>query len=411
MTHVLVIGYVWPEPNSSAAGSHMMSMLRAYRTQGWRVTFASAAQPSVHQSDLSLERIDTKTIALNCDSFDDQLTQWQPDIVVFDRFLMEEQFGWRVEEHCPSAMRILDTSDLQCLRHARHQAVKTNRDLELGDLYSDLAKREIAAILRSDLSFIISSYEMELLQTTYQVSPDLLCHVPFLVDLASHKQHDTPSFDARQHFISIGNFRHAPNWDSVLQLRTLWPDIRAQLPDVELHIYGAYPPPKATAMHNDTIGFHIKGWTDNALEAMQTHRVCLAPLRFGAGIKGKLLDAMLTHTPSVTSAIGAEAMHDHHPHWPGAIADTTQQFVEHAVELYRNATQWNDALTHIEPILSSQYDACELIPRLLTRIEKIQDTLTEHRLSNFHGAMLRHHSLKSTQYMSQWIAEKNKHSN
>jgi len=148
MKKILVIGYVWPEPNSSAAGSLMMSNLRLFIQQDWQIEFATPSQPTEHMIDLADEGISSQSITLNCDSFDAYITEYQPDIVLFDRFMMEEQFGWRVEKNCPHALKILDTVDLQCLRQARHQAYKAGRDLTQSDLFSDLAKREIAAILR-----------------------------------------------------------------------------------------------------------------------------------------------------------------------------------------------------------------------------------------------------------------------
>ncbi|RLA69395.1 MAG: glycosyltransferase, partial [Epsilonproteobacteria bacterium] len=246
MNKVLVIGYVWPEPNSSAAGSHMISILRTFKAQGWQVEFSTPAQSSDHAIDLNSEGITSQSIVLNSDSFDTYITEYQPDIVLFDRFMMEEQFGWRVEKHCPSALKILDTEDLQCLRNARHQAHKAGRAMTQEDLYSDIAKREIAAILRSDISLIISFYEMELLVETFKVDASLLHHLPFMVDLEKCPI-QTISFTQRQHFMTIGNFRHAPNWDVVLYLQKIWPLRRKQLPQAELHIYGSYPPPKATA--------------------------------------------------------------------------------------------------------------------------------------------------------------------
>ncbi len=407
MKKVLVIGYVWPEPNSSAAGSHMLSLLRTFRAQEWQVEFATPAQPTEHMIDLGQESISTQEIQLNSDSFDAYVSGYQPDIVLFDRFMMEEQFAWRVEKMCPDAIRILDTEDLQCLRHARHKAVKAGREITDTDLFSDIAKREIAAILRSDLSLIISSYEMQLLQDKFNVSPELLLHLPFMVDLASCPT-STLGFSERQHFMTIGNFRHAPNWDAVLQLHTIWPHIRKRLPDAELHIYGSYPPPKATALHNPKTGFLIKGWAENALTVMEQARVCLAPLRFGAGIKGKLLDAMIMQTPSVTTPIGSEGMHDSEP-WPGKIVSNVSDFVEAAVQLYSNEHAWTEAQGNAVRLLRSRYDGTIYARNVITKIMQLEQTLEQHRLANFTGSMLRHHSMYSTKYMSQWIAAKNSH--
>ena len=408
MKKVLVIGYVWPEPNSSAAGSHMMSILRLFRQQNWQVEFATPSQPTEHMIDLASEGISSQSIALNCDSFDRYIAKYQPDIVLFDRFMMEEQFGWRVEKNCPDAVKILDTEDLQCLRHARHQAHKADREMTQEDLFSDIAKREIAAILRCDISLIISSFEIDLLINTFKVDPSLLHHLPFMVDLDKLPE-KTLSFSERQHFMTIGNFRHAPNWDVVLYLQKIWPLIRKRIPDVECHIYGSYPPPKATALNNPKTGFLIKGWAEDAFAVMEQSRLCLAPIRFGAGIKGKLLDAMIMQTPSITSSVGSEGMHDQEA-WPGTVADDINEFVDAAVRLYNNEQDWLNAQRHAHTLLNTRYDGKQLGVQLISTITMVEQSLEQHRLDNFTGAMLKHHSMMSTKYMSQWIAEKNTNS-
>ncbi|MDQ2044745.1 glycosyltransferase family 4 protein [Pseudoalteromonas sp. 20-92] len=406
MKKVLVIGFVWPEPNSSAAGTHMMSLLNTFRAQNWDVEFATPAQRTEHMVNLDAFGITSQSIALNCDSFDEYVKAYNPDIVMFDRFMMEEQFGWRVDKHCPHAIKILDTEDLQCLRNARHEAFKGEREFTISDLHSDIAKREIAAILRCDLNLIISSYEMRLLSSVFKIEPSLLHHLPFMVDLSSLPA-STKTFEQRQHFMTIGNFRHAPNWDAVLHLQKIWPLIRKQLPKAELHIYGSYPPPKATALNNPKTGFLIKGWADNAFDVMQSARVCLAPLRFGAGIKGKLLEAMIMQTPSVTTNIGAEGMHNDLP-WPGKIANTADDFANAAVEMYTNQSDFEQAQQDGNTLLNTLYDKVQLSTVLIKKIDSISSDLKAHREKNFTGQMLKHHTMRSTQYMSQWIAEKNK---
>ena len=141
-------------------------------------------------------------------------------MVLFDRFMMEEQFSWRVEKQCPSALRLLETVDLHCLRHARHQAVKNNKDAinpENLDFINDIALREIASILRSDLNLLISEYEIEILKEIYHVDDDVLLYLPFMYESIEKNTllRDRPSFSEREHFVTIGNFRHEPNWDSV----------------------------------------------------------------------------------------------------------------------------------------------------------------------------------------------------
>ncbi|MBC3875224.1 glycosyltransferase [Undibacterium flavidum] len=422
---VLYLGYVWPEPNSSAAGSRTMEFLRLFRQQNWQVVFASVAALSPHRADLSALQIEEKQLTLNCDSFDEFILSYQPDLVVFDRFFTEEQFGWRVERHCPQALRVLDTCDLHSLREARHRLLKQALHTSTGTvpallvpatehatLYrsmceEDVAQREIAAIYRCDLSLMISQFEVDLLRDLFQVPDYLLCENNLMLVPENSAQQNSPGFDERQHFVSIGNFRHAPNWDAVLCLyQIIWPRIRARLPHAQLHVFGSYPPPKAMALHQPAQGFHVRGWAEDAHAVMQASRVCLAPLRFGAGIKGKLADAMACGTPSVTTSIGAESMCGELP-WAGVIADELDAFVDAAVMLSNDLDQWQLAQQRGREILQTHFNRSVSSTLFLQAILQARAQQQERRAQNFTGAMLRHHSLKSTQYMSQWIQLKN----
>jgi len=404
--NILYIGHVWPEPNSSAAGRRTLSLIRCLQAAGGRVTFACAAALSEHRYPLSDIAVDEVEIRLNCDSFNQLLRKMQPDLVVFDRFLTEEQFSWRVAKECPQAMCVLDTQDLHCLRDARHQALKRGQNTMRPDselLSSELALRELASIWRCDLSLMISTAEISLLQSHYGVSAELLHHLPF----SSEGGTASPlPYAQRRHFICIGNFRHEPNWDSLRYLRSeLWPEIRRKLPSAQCHVYGAYPPPKAQQLHSEKQGFLLKGWAKDAAAVMRQARICIAPLRFGAGQKGKLLEAMEQATPSVTTSIGAEGMVDTPANWGGVVADSPQALIEAAVSLYRDESNWRSAQERAVRCLAP-FTSAEPSQALQSRIGRLSDELAVHRQGNFIGAMLRHHSLRSHQYMSQWIAAK-----
>lgn len=238
---LVVLGYVWPEPNSSAAGYRMLSLLQLFLHHNWRVVFASAAEPGPHRYPLAELGIIEQRVQLNDSSFECWLSEQAPQAVMFDRFMLEEQFGWRVEQACPHALRILDMEDCHALRDARQRSFNANKVLDADALNSELALREIASIYRCDVTLVISDYEMQLLQQHYQVPSQLLCYCPFFID--QQASFDVPEFTERDHFVAMGNFRHAPNWHSVLWLKQqIWPLIRAQLPQAQLHIYGAYPP-------------------------------------------------------------------------------------------------------------------------------------------------------------------------
>lgn len=407
MPLLLILGYVWPEPNSSAAGWRMLSLIQIFREKQWRIIFASPAELSVHRFDLTSWGVDEVQIELNSSSFDEQLASWQPDVVLFDRFMLEEQFGWRVDEICPNALKLLDSEDLHCLRAARHQAFKQQRAVTRADLRSELAQREIAAILRCDLTLTISEYEMALLQDEYSVPASQLLYVPFLIEI--DETLPRVEFASRQHCCFIGNFRHEPNWQAVLQLRRIWPQIRKQLPEVELHIYGAYPPPKATELHDVKLGFLVKGWADDSRQVLAQSRLCLAPIPFGAGLKGKFIDAMLTGTPSVTTAIGAEAMTEPQTgEWCGVVAETDAELIAATVQLYQQAELWHQAQQCGDAILQKRFAKSAWLPMIWQRMEQVRQELQAHRLQNFTGSMLKHHHHRSTKFMAQWIEAKNK---
>lgn len=421
-TRVLVIGYVWPEPTSSAAGGHMMQILEAFIEQGWEVTFSSPAAASEHCADLAGLGIAQCAITLNDSSFDRFIDALQPDIVLFDRFMMEEQFGWRVERQCPGALRVLETCDFASLRDARQRLLKQHlKDCVDADdcaplfavqgqaLYApmaeaDLTLREIASIYRCDLSLMISDVEIELLTQVFGVPSRLLLWCPLMFDPLEAA---SPTYAEREHFLSIGNYRHAPNWDAVLWMKTsVWPLIRARLPQAQLHLYGAYTPPKATALHNPAQGFLVLDRAEDALAVMRQARVALAPLRFGAGIKGKLADAMLCGTPSVTTPIGSEGMHGELP-WPGAVAEDARSLAEAAVALYQDGAAWERARQHGLQLVAQRYAVAPHRAALIERVQHLRSELATHRRNNLTGTLLRHHHHKSTQYMAQWIEAKN----
>jgi len=406
---VLIIGFVWPEPNSSAAGGRMVQLISIFAAQGFEITFASSASDSDYMVDLESLAVAKKSITLNCSSFDVFIKELNPSIVLFDRFMMEEQYGWRVAENCPDALRLLDTEDLHCLRLARQKAFKENRQFTTDDLLvEDVAKREIASILRSDISFIIAEFEMELLQSVFKIENKLLYYLPLLLEpIPFSTIQSLPSFEERKHFVFIGNFLHEPNWNAVQYLKeTIWPLIRKELPNAVLQIYGAYPSQKILQLHKPAEGFYIMGRADDAQEVVRKARVVLAPLRFGAGIKGKLIEAMQCGTPSVTTTIGAESMCGDLP-WNGFIADDVEAFANKAIELYQDKILWHKAQENGFQIIEKRYTKSLFVDNFMKYILEVQTYLKQHRLNNFLGALLQHHTMTSTKYMSKWIELKN----
>lgn len=399
MKHLVIIGLVIPEPASTAAGHRMMQLMQLFSENHYRITFLTAS----NNIEFS-EKIEVEKIEINNESFDEKIRNLNPDIVLFDRYVTEEQFGWRVSESCPNAIKILDTEDLHFLREARRKAFVEKRDVENRDLVNDVFKREMASILRCDLSLIISQFEYNLLINQFRINPDILHYIPFLTEKI--EKNKTPFYE-RKHFVSIGNFLHEPNWQTVLKLKSIWKSIRKQLPEAELHIYGAYASDKVFQLHNEKEGFLVKGRAENVEFIFNEYRILLAPIPFGAGLKGKLWESMQFGLPNVTTTVGAEAMHKDLP-WNGFIEDSDEKFVEKAIELYQSESLWNLANENAYEILKQMFDKQLYVGLFWERISKIEDHLQAHRNENYLGKILQHHQLNSTKYMSRWIEEKNR---
>ena len=403
MKQLVIIGAVWPEPNSTAAGSRMLQIISLFQKQNYEITFLCSASKSDFSFDLTQISVKTKEIQLNDSRFDDEIKSLNPNVVLFDRFMIEEQYGWRVMEQCPNVLRILDTEDLHFLRKAREVAFKHNRELVFEDYISDVFKREMASIYRCDLTLLISEYEMQLATETFKIETSLLYYLPFLSEeiLTS-----IPSFEERNHFISIGNFLHEPNWQTVLQLKKHWKFIKKQLPAAELHVYGAYVSEKAKQLHNEKEGFLIKGRAESVADVYSKAKILLAPIPYGAGLKGKLFEAMELGLPSVTTKMGAEAMNGDLD-WNGFITSDENDFVAKAVELYSNKSLWETCQKNGYEIIEKRFKKELFESDFMNQVAQFQENLKTHRNQNFLGQILQHQSLQSTKYMSKWIEAKN----
>ena len=285
---------------------------------------------------------------------------------------------------------------------------------------------------------MISEAEINILTEQFRIDKSLLYYLPFLLEpISKDTEIKLPKFEERQHFITIGNFLHPPNYDAVLYLKQIiWPLIRQQLPKAELHIYGAYESQKVTQLHNKREGFLIKGFAEDVNDVMLKARVCLAPLRFGAGLKGKLVDAMQNGTPCVMSNIAAEGMFDDKSRKlschaepacaepsrsieallepsrstkaNGFIEDNPKDFAEKTIELYTNAEIWQDQQQNGFEIINERFNKTSFKIEFSQKVASLKTNLKAHRQNNFIGNVLQHQTLQSTKYLSKWIEEKNR---
>ena len=365
--------------------------------------------------------------------------------VVFDRFYAEEAYSFRIRELCPNAVRILDMQDIHSLRIGRQQLVKEfdqqhtsktrekaiqlsdelmekvmkfnpsthvwTRDNSLNTKAKDTFLRELASIHRSDLVLVCGNAEMKMLkQPSWSVAPWKLIPASFFQTKAGDTR--LRNYDERCDFVSIGGFKHPPNVDSVHLLRRIWPRIRSLIPQVKLHIYGAYPTNEIQSMHNEKMGLYVHGHIEDINDALLQRRVLLAPLRFGAGIKGKIVDSWVNGVPVVTTPIGAEGMgHHHHSDeitmercdWGGLVVSNEDEFLEAAVKLYSSREMWKDSQSKAIDLVNILFNKEQ---NLLSIDEALCDSiinLEQRRDEDTIGQLLWHQNNRSTEYFSKWI--------
>ena len=380
---ILFVSPVWPERKSSAAGVRTDSLIQSFkRNNGKRVvnkiTYVSLSAASEHSKMLNDQGIETFTCHANKEAdFVNILHHANPTTIVFDRYFIEEMFSFHCQKHCPQAMRVLDMQDVHSLRTYRQKMVVEHKmeDLdEVAALYPDSTYepllRELAAVLRSDLTLVCSPVELKLLEKVYGIPRRLLCEAGFFQPKSPFKD-SSPGFAARRHAMMIGNFKHPPNLDSVQwACKTLWPRIRSEMKNSmgagshmlpELHIFGAYSTEAQKSLNDENNGIYLKGFAPS-LDIMLDYRILFAPLRFGAGLKGKVVEAWWHGLPVLTTGIGAEGMQvqefsTDQEHWGGSFSSfDADSIVLDTCKLYQNEAMWETSQRQGFRLLEALYD-------------------------------------------------------
>lgn len=404
---ILIIGKVWPEPNSSAAGRRMKQLIALLRYRG-EVHFACANAFTGHEIDLEGMGVVIQQITLNDDAVNAYFKDLNPDLVVFDRFLTEEQYGWRIMEQCPDAIRILNTEDLHFLRKTRQKFVKATNNIATEDVVLDFQNedtmRELASIYRSDLTLIISPFEMELLQQEMQVPAELLAYLPLFTE---QQPEDIVPLEERINFLFIGNTLHEPNADAIRMLvENIWPELRKHCPDAELIIAGAYPSQHILQLNSKKNKINVVGHVDDTDSLYNTIRVSLVPLRYGAGIKGKIMETLEYGVPFVSTSVGTEGMF-FGADWEDFIADDWTSFVQKAISHYCDMTKWESHQKSGKQHLQTYFSQSLFEQTFLDQIDNLTTTIHTKRKKRYFSSLVQHHTLMSTRYLSKWIMEKN----
>lgn len=326
---ILVVDAMVPNPARDSGSLRLCMMLRLLRQDGWRVDLLSD-DGRVAAADVS--RLRAYGIHLHQGSVMAWLRQHGTtlDAVLLCRLSVAAQYLVPARRLAPKAMCIFDTVDLHFLREQRAAEISGSRRMHRQSTAS--RRQELALIRASDLSFVVSPVELDMLRKEL---PD--SRVELLSNIHEIHGRSMP-FSARRDLLFVGGFGHPPNEDAMRWfVAEILPLLREHDPSMRLHIAGDITPEARHALAQP--GVEIYGRVDDLSSLMNHCKVSVAPLRFGAGVKGKVNMAMSYGLPVVVTPIAAEGMHlvDGND---ALIAATAADFAEAVWRVYRDEGLW-----------------------------------------------------------------------
>jgi len=429
---------IWPQPDASAAGVRTAELLKYFASsklncfESVHYGCGQTASPPTTFPNVQMHYVPANRSAHMNEFLHGEFCK-DMKAVVFDRFFAEEAYSFHIYNERPEVLRVLDMQDMHSLRNHRQAMIKSMdsdrkdtglacfKDGELMKSFPQVSQtsakmtsgsmllRELSAIHRSDLTLVCSQFELDLLRDEYGIPSEKLILASFFTEeISEHFSKDKDdatfeySFENRKDFVALGGFKHPPNIDQVLLLKKLWPKIRQTLPAANLHIYGSFPPARIQQLHSAKEGFLVHGFVKDLKTPLGNSRVMLAPLRFGAGIKGKIIDAWRYGCPVLTTPIGAEGIGKRHDDWGGSIVSDEESFVSNAVKLYTDKIEWTQSQQSGRSLLKNLFGTNNL-DTLNAAITDGATNINSRRQRDYTSAMLWHSTSRSTEFFSRWI--------
>ncbi|GAA4784571.1 glycosyltransferase [Lysobacter hankyongensis] len=331
---ILIIDAQTPRPDHDSGSLRLVNLMRLLREEGAHVVFLPADRHRVEPYATQLQRMGVEAWHA---PFAARPPAWlrehgaRFDAVMVSRHYVAAEFLPLLRAHAPQARRIFDTVDLHYLRERRGAEVAG--DAALARAAERTRARELDVIASSDITLVVSEVERALLRSD---APD--ARVEILSNL--HRVAGAGrAFAERQDLVFVGGFRHPPNVDAVRWfVQSVFPSIRARLPDVRFHCIGSHTPPDIEALAA-VPGVIVHGHVADIDPFMDGCRIAIAPLRYGAGVKGKVNLSMAHGQPVVATACAVEGMHLRDG-IDALVADDPQAFADAVVRLYDDEALW-----------------------------------------------------------------------
>ncbi len=237
-----------------------------------------------------------------------------------------------LRRHAPQARTVFDTVDLHYLRERR--GAELSGDPRLARGAERTRASELAVMAATDVTLLVSAAEKQQLAVDApSVRVELLSN---LHEVAGQGL----DWAQRQGLVFVGGFNHPPNLDAMQWfIGEVFPLIRQRLPEIRFHCIGADVPDSLRALAATQPGVQVHGYVPDVVPWMAGGRVAVAPLRFGAGVKGKINLSMAHGQPVVATHCAAEGMHLHDGE-DVLVADDARGFAEAVVRLHDDEALW-----------------------------------------------------------------------
>ncbi len=327
---VLICEHMVPTPDRDSGSYRLLWIIYAMLDIGCSVTFFSMTEPvsETYREELQRRGVEVVPGGKFADFARDRVGLY--DTVWVSRRDVAEQLAADVRSWFPRARFVYDTVDLHFLREEREEELlRIPRDVAARE---QRRLREVRLFRSADVTVAVSRAEAELIS---QLAPD----VPVTVISNIHSAPPIPfrQFNQREGVVFVGGFAHPPNVDGIVWFaREVWPAIR-QATDAHLWIVGPAPPPTVRSLESESVA--VVGHAPDLRWYLASSRVSVAPLRYGAGVKGKVGQAMAAGLPVVTTAIGAEGMGivdgEH-----ALVCESSEHFAEAVISVYTDPTLW-----------------------------------------------------------------------
>jgi GT2 family glycosyltransferase/glycosyltransferase involved in cell wall biosynthesis len=372
-------------PDSTTGSLRNWRLLMEARRRGHHVVYVGENQPvEAPFLDTLRERgieVRDQVIGLERDLVRELAAEHLISAAVMSFGIAEERYGHQYDLVDPEVVRIFDTVDVHFIRELRSRQEGASwgaiRRIEIGRL-PESAYVEIASMLRCDAVLLVSEAERQILTQDVRLPAEKF-HV---VSTIHEADAEIRPYIGREGFSFIGYGGHPPNVDSIEYIAsTIWPGIRRQLPDAQLNIYGYKLPQKVQDLHRPAAGILVQGFVEDHRAAIAASRVMLAPLRYGAGVKGKICEAFAVGTPVVTTPMGAEGIDEDGKAL--AVETDAQRFIDRAVEMHRDQDAWGRASRNGLELVRERFSAAAAGDRLMGAIAagkrlRQQDTYWKH---------------------------------